>query len=265
MKEFMKSLDPALGYLTHETHEHKMTITVELSRHETIYPYCSKTSSGIHSVYQSEFQDLPLQDKQVIIILNSEKYFYDNQNCNHRIFAEGFDFITPKSRKTDKLIGKIIRISTMVSSVSAAQMLKSDMIIVSKSTIYNLLKKMPISMDKSGIVRICIDDFAFKKRYSYGTIMVDLDSHIIIDILASRNKGLIIEWLRSYPNIEIVSRDGSQVYASAITESHPKAIQISNRFHLSKNLFEAVEKYILRLFPGRGEIQAKTRTGTPEM
>lgn len=63
-------------------------------------------------------------------------------------------------------------------------------------------------MDKNGILRVCIDDFAFKKRYSYGTIMVDLDSHRIIDILDSRDKEPVIEWLRSYPNIEIVSKDG---------------------------------------------------------
>lgn len=81
----------------------------------------------------------------------------------------------------------------MVSSVSAAQILKSDMIIVSKSTICNILKKMPISLDKSGIFRVCIDDFAFKKRYSYGTIMVDLDSHRIIDILDSRDKEPVKE------------------------------------------------------------------------
>ncbi len=124
---------------------------------------------------------------------------------------------------------------------------------------------MPIPMDKNGIFRVCIDDFAFKKRYSYGTIMVDLDSHKIIDILDSRDKEPVIEWLRNYPNIEIVSRDGSQVYASAITEAHPRAVQISDRFHLLKNLSEAVEKYMFRLFPARVEIPATARTRTPEM
>lgn len=141
MDEFVKSLDPKLDYLTHETYEEKIIITVESSLHETICPYCSKTSSRVHSTYQREFQDLPLQDKQVTIILNNKKYFCDNQDCNHRTFAERFNFITPKSRKTNRLIRKILRLSTMVSSVSAAQILKSDMTIVSKSTICNLLKK----------------------------------------------------------------------------------------------------------------------------
>lgn len=120
-------------------------------------------------------------------------------------------------------------------------------------------------MDKNGIVRVCIDDFAFKKRYSYGTIMVDLDSHRIIDILDSRDKEPVTEWLRSYPNIEIVSRDGSQIYDSAITESHPGAVQISDRFHLLKNLSEALGKYMFRLFPARVKIPATASTRTPEM
>ncbi len=120
-------------------------------------------------------------------------------------------------------------------------------------------------MDKDGILRVCIDDFAFKKRYSYGTIMVDLDSHRIIDILDSRDKEPVAEWLRNYPNIEVVSRDGSQVYASAITEAHPKAVQVSDRFHILKNLSEAVEKYMFRLFPARVEIPSTARTRTPEM
>lgn len=120
-------------------------------------------------------------------------------------------------------------------------------------------------MDKNSILRVCLDDFAFKKRYSYGTIMVDLDSHRIVDILDSRDKEPVMEWLRNYPNIEVVSRDGSQVYASAITGAHPGAIQISDRFHLLKNLSEAVERYMLRLFPARLEIPATAKTRTPEM
>lgn len=119
-------------------------------------------------------------------------------------------------------------------------------------------------MDKDRIFKICLDDFALKKRYSYGTIMIDLESHRIIDILDSREKEPVTEWLKKYPNLEIVSRDGSQTYASAIIEAHPNAIQISDRFHLIKGLSEAVNKYIVRKFPSRVEISAVT-VQTPEM
>ena len=104
MNEFMKSLDPALNYITHEIHENKINIVVESSRREAVCPYCGKASSRIHSVYQREFQDLPLQDKQVIILLKSRKFFCDNQECNHKTFAERYEFITSKSRKTKRLM-----------------------------------------------------------------------------------------------------------------------------------------------------------------
>lgn len=49
------------------------------------------------------------------------------------------------------------------------------------------LKKIPSIVDKSLIKRICVDDFAIKKKHSYGTVMVDLDTHRIIDLLPSRD------------------------------------------------------------------------------
>ena len=94
------------------------------------------------------------------------------------------------------------------------------------------LKKMPALVDKSGVTKICVDDFAFRKRYSYGTVMVDLESHRIIDLLDSRETGKVEEWLKSYPNIQDISRDGAQTYASEAANCQPGALQISDRFHL---------------------------------
>lgn len=122
---------------------------------------------------------------------------------------------------------------------------------------------MPALVDKSGVTKICVDDFAFRKRYSYGTVMVDLESHRIIDLLDSRETGKVEEWLKSYPNIQVISRDGAQAYASAAANSHPEALQISDRFHLLKNLSGAVEEYMYRLFPSRLVIPAVSQN--PEM
>ena len=78
------------------------------------------------------------------------------------------------------------------------------------------LKKMPALVDKASVIRVCVDDFAFRKRYSYGTVMVDLDTHRIIDIIDSREASKVEEWLKSYPCLEIISRDGAQTYSSAV-------------------------------------------------
>ena len=115
----------------------------------------------------------------------------------------------------------------------------------------NCLKKMPGIVDKSTITKVCVDDFAFRKRYTYGTVMVDLETHRIVDIIDSRETKQVEEWLKTYPNLKVISRDGAQTYASAIRNAHPNAVQVSDRFHLIKNLSDTVERYLHRLFPSR--------------
>lgn len=118
------------------------------------------------------------------------------------------------------------------------------------------LKKMPALVDKSAVTKVCVDDFAIRKRYTYGTVMVDLETHRIIDIIDSGETKKVEEWLKSYPNLKIISRDGAQTYSSASTNSHPDALQISDRFHLLKNLSDAVKRYMHHLFPSRLVIPA---------
>ena len=57
---------------------------------------------------------------------------------------------------------------------------------------------------------VCIDDFATKKRHTYGTVMVDAETGRIVDMLESRESTEVSEWLATYPNLKVVSRDGSQ-------------------------------------------------------
>ena len=89
-----------------------------------------------------------------------------------------------------------------------------------------------------------MDDFALRKRFSYGTVMVDLESHRIIDMIPSRETIDVSRWLAAFPNIQVVSRDEASTYSSAATDSHPEAVQVSDRFHLIKGLSEVINKYI---------------------
>ncbi|QVK19585.1 ISL3 family transposase [Mycoplasmatota bacterium] len=116
-------------------------------------------------------------------------------------------------------------------------------------------------MNKSEVKYVCIDDFAIKKRKSYGTIMVDIETKCIIDLLESRDSMKVTEWLTTFPNIKLVSRDGSTTYRSAIADAHPKATQVSDRFHLVKNLVKSISKYMKRIITGRIEIPLISQDG----
>lgn len=92
-----------------------------------------------------------------------------------------------------------------------------------------------------------MDDFAFKKGHTYGTVMVDIDTHRIIDLLPSREVDDVAGWLSSFPGLEIVSRDGSVSYNSAVKQANAGIVQISDRFHLLKGLTDAAKGVITSL------------------
>ena len=77
--------------------------------------------------------------------------------------------------------------------------------------------------------------------------MIDIDTHRIIDLLPSREIRDVAEWLSSFPNLEIVSRDGSVSYNSAVKQANADIIQISDRFHLLKGLTDAARTVITSL------------------
>ena len=114
---------------------------------------------------------------------------------------------------------------------------------VSASTVLRLIKKCSIPAITSPKI-IGVDDWAFKKGRKYGTIIVDLETHRVIDLLPDREAKTLSTWLLEYPSIEIVSRDRSNTYAAAITEACPQAEQIADRWHILKNLSETVERFL---------------------
>jgi len=98
----------------------------------------------------------------------------------------------------------------------------------------------------TGITKICIDDFALKKRHRYGTVIINAENHKIIDMIESREQADVAVWLSKFPNIRVVSRDGSSQYATAIKQAHPNALQVSDRFHLIKNLTDYAKQHITK-------------------
>jgi predicted transcriptional regulator len=75
-------------------------------------------------------------------------------------------------------------------------------------------------------------------------------------MIPSREYEDVKDWLKTYPNIELVSRDGSATYRKAINDALPDAIQVSDRFHLFKNLTDYAKEYLKKEFGVRVKIPA---------
>jgi len=88
---------------------------------------------------------------------------------------------------------------------------------------------------------IGIDDWAKRKGHTYGTIVVDLERGCPVDLLDDRLAETVAAWLRAHPEVTVVARDRAEAYASGVTQGAPQAVQVADRWHLLKNLREAVE------------------------
>ena len=90
--------------------------------------------------------------------------------------------------------------------------------------------------------------------------MVNIENGCIIDMIYSRESAEVAEWLKTYPNIRIVSRDGSTMYSKAVSIAHPGAMQVSDRFHLLKGLTDAARVYINGIIATRVRVESGKET-----
>jgi len=114
-----------------------------------------------------------------------------------------------------------------------------------RSTAY--LKKTHI-VDFS-VKHIAIDDFAFRKRKTYGTVILDADTGKYVAFVKSRDYVDVVEFMKGFTGAETVSRDGSTAYSNIIRDAIPAAAQISDRFHLIKNLIDAAARSLTHIIP----------------
>jgi transposase len=119
---------------------------------------------------------------------------------------------------------------------------------VSGDTLLRMIRNAPAQLSEEAEV-IGVDDWAKRRGRVYGTILVDLERHRVIDLLADRTADTLAEWLRSHPKVKIVARDRSMEYARGISAGAPQATQVADRWHLLVNLREALQRLLDRIRP----------------
>ena len=146
---------------------------------------------------------------------------------------------------TTRLIQAVQAIGCATSGEGGARLAKRLCIATSPSTILNRLMELP-DPAFSPPEEIGLDEWSFRRRKRFGTIIVDLQRHRILDLLPDKESATVARWLKAYPTIRLVSRDRSREFADAIREGAPQAIQVLDRFHLLRNLVDLLPSILAR-------------------
>lgn len=211
-----------------------------------ICPRCGTVSRQRHSAYTRTLSDTPCAGRAVSIALQVRKFRCRNAACAQRIFAERFlDYVRPWARKTARCVTNLLNLGWELGGRGTERMASLLGMPTTVRTILRWLRRAPLPTHPQVTV-LGVDDFAFRRGRSYGTSVLDLERHQVIDLLPDRSQATFAAWLRQHPQVQVISRDRGGDYAAGARLGAPQALQIADRFHLLVNAGEALERCLTR-------------------
>jgi transposase len=203
---------------------------------------CAKYSYAIHGRYTRTIVDLAVFENKTILYLVTRKFKCKNLKCPQKVFSEQLPYARKYARRTLRVSKTLELLSIELTCAQGSILSNTLMFPVSNSTLLRIAHKLPLPQIKQPKV-LGIDDWAYRKGVSYGTILIDMETSTPIDLLDSREGSELKTWLSKYPDVKIVTRDRASAYSSAVNQACPDAVQVADRFHLYMNLSDALDKY----------------------
>lgn len=225
---------------------HEVVVCVISQRESSPCPQCSTPSSAIHSFYRRHPQDLPCVGRPIRLILTVRKFFCRNRDCSRKVFTERLcDFIEASSRLTKRLRTSVQDIGFATCGKGGERLGgKLGMPLSETTVLWSLFLLPPPEVGKVRIVGV--DDWSWRRGQRFGSILVNLETHKIVDLLVDREAESVRQWLAAHPEVDVVSRDRGKTYIEGATKGAPQATQVTDRWHILSNLGDAVEEFLIR-------------------
>lgn len=211
-------------------------------------PSCHLKADRMHSSYRRTLNDLPIANRMVQLLLTVHRFRCLNGKCLRKTFVEPLTGLALKyAQHTQRFTSACIAVGLALGGEAGQRMADNLHLALSADTLLRILRQTPIERKGKFSHVIGLDDWAFKRSASYGTLIVDLEQHRPIEVLSDRTAESVAAWLQRHPEVQFVARDRSTEYARGISLGAPHAQQVADRWHLLKNLTEVLERILCHL------------------
>ena len=244
--------DPRLCLDQVQITPHAVTLCLRTTAPAAPCSLCAQPASKVHSCYARSAHDLPIQGRPVLLRLTARRFFCPAADCPRRVFCEQVPGLLARhARATTRLHTTHRDIGLALGGEPGARVAAKLGMPTSPDTLLRRVKQAGPHSGTAPTPRIVgVDDWAMRKGHTYGTIVIDLERSEVLELLPGRDGVELKTWLGQHPEVEVLSRDRWAAFADVATEAAPKARQVADRWHLLKNIREALERFLDR-YAGR--------------
>lgn len=212
-------------------------------------PVCGQESRRVHGWYVRHPQEISSVGRTIRLVLTVKRFRCTNAGCPRQTFAEALSSWLPAyARRTFALTQLLYAVALEIGGEVAHRVAARLGMRMSADTLLRILRQLGAGSPPGELRIIGVDDWAFKRGRTYGTIIVNLETHRVVDLLPDRTTETLAVWLRAHPSVHWVARDRSSDYSAGIRQGAPQAVQVADRWHLLLNVRQMLERYLTAIY-----------------